>query len=399
MHLSDRIQRLEESATLRMARLGRELAAQGHRVINLSLGEPDFDTPDHIKNAAKVALDNGYTKYTPVSGLPELRKAIAEKLQRENGLTWTAENVVVSTGAKQSLCNAALALLNPGDEVLILAPYWVSYSEIIKLADATPIILRASVEDDFKVTAAQLEAAITPKTRMVWFSSPCNPTGAVFTHDELEAFANIIAKHDGIYIVADEIYEYISYAGKHVSIGAFPQVRDRTITVNGFAKGFAMTGWRLGYIGAPLWIAQACEKIQGQVTSGANSFAQKAAVTALTSSLEPTYAMREAFENRRELIGKGLREITGFTVPQPDGAFYFFPDISHYFGYTYKDYTISNSDDFAMFLLGEAHVSTVGGASFGDTDCLRISYAASADDLLEAVDRIKNAVAKLNKVG
>jgi aspartate aminotransferase len=395
MHLSERIQRLEESATLRMARLGRELAAQGHRVINLSLGEPDFDTPDHIKEAAKAALDAGYTKYTPVAGLPELRQAIAEKMQRENGLNWAAENVVVSTGAKQSLCNIALAMLNPEDEVLVLAPYWVSYSEIIKLADATPVILRASVEQNFKVTAAQLEAAITPKTRMIWFSSPCNPTGAVFTYDELEAFANIVAKHQDIYVVADEIYEYISYAGKHISIGAFPQARDRVITVNGFAKGFAMTGWRLGYIGAATWIAKACEKIQGQVTSGATSFAQKAAVTALTSSLEATYAMREAFENRRELIGKGLREIPGFIVPQPEGAFYFFPDISHYFGYSYNEYTIDSSDDFAMFLLGEAHVSTVGGASFGDTDCLRISYAASADDLLEAVERIKNAVAKL----
>ncbi len=397
MHLSERIQRLEESATLRMARLARELAAQGHRVINLSLGEPDFDTPDHIKEAAKVALDEGYTKYTPVAGLPELRKAIAEKLQRENGLTWTAENVVVSTGAKQSLNNVAMAMLNLDDEVIILAPYWVSYSEIIKMADATPVVLKASVEQNFKVTPEQLEAAITPKTRMVWFSSPCNPTGAVFSHEELEAFANIIAKHEGIYIVADEIYEYISYAGKHVSIGAFPQVRDRTITVNGFAKGFAMTGWRLGYIGAPLWIAKACEKIQGQVTSGANSFAQKAAVTALTSSLAPTYAMREAFENRRELIGKGLSEVPGFKVPMPEGAFYFFPDISSYFGSSYKEYAINDSDDFAMFLLGEAHVSTVGGASFGDTDCLRLSYAASADDLLEAIERIKNAVAKLKK--
>ncbi len=396
-HLSERIQRLEESATLRMARLGRELAAQGHKVINLSLGEPDFDTPDHIKEAAKKALDAGYTKYTPVAGLPDLRQAIAEKLQRENGLTWASENVVVSTGAKQSLCNIALAMLNPGDEVLILAPYWVSYSEIIKMADATPVVLRADVTQDFKVSAAQLAAAITPKTRMVWFSSPCNPTGAVFSHEELAAFADIIAQHEGIYIVADEIYEYINYTGKHVSIGAFPQVRDRTITVNGFAKGFAMTGWRLGYIGAPLWIAKACEKIQGQVTSGANSFAQKAAVTALTSSLAPTYAMREAFENRRELIGKGLREITGFTVPEPEGAFYFFPDISHYFGYSYQDYHITDSDEFAMFLLGEAKVSTVGGASFGDTDCLRISYAASADELLEAIDRIKKAVAKLTK--
>ncbi|MEY4928055.1 MAG: hypothetical protein RI894_2491 [Bacteroidota bacterium] len=397
MHLSERIQRLEESATLRMARLARELAAQGHRVINLSLGEPDFDTPDHIKEAAKVALDEGYTKYTPVAGLPELRKAIAEKLQRENGLTWTSENVVVSTGAKQSLNNVAMAMLNPDDEVIVLAPYWVSYSEIIKMADATPVILRASVEQDFKVTPQQLEAAITPKTRMIWFSSPCNPTGAVFNHHELEAFANIVAKHEGIYIVADEIYEYISYVGKHLSIGAFPQVRDRTITVNGFAKGFAMTGWRLGYIGAPLWIAKACEKIQGQVTSGANSFAQKAAVTALTASLAPTYAMREAFENRRELIGKGLREIPGFKVPMPEGAFYFFPDISAYFGCSYNEYTINDSDDFAMFLLGEAQVSTVGGASFGDTDCLRMSYAASAEDLLEAVERIKNAVAKLKK--
>ncbi len=396
-HLSERIQRLEESATLRMARLGRELAAQGHKVINLSLGEPDFDTPEHIKEAAKKALDEGYTKYTPVAGLPELRKAIAEKMQRENGLTWSSENVVVSTGAKQSLCNIALAMLNPDDEVLILAPYWVSYSEIIKMADATPVVLRADVSQDFKVSAAQLAAAITPKTRMVWFSSPCNPTGAVFSHEELAAFADIIAKHEGVYIVADEIYEYINYTGKHVSIGAFAAVRDRTITVNGFAKGFAMTGWRLGYIGAPLWIAKACEKIQGQVTSGANSFAQKAAVTALTSSLSSTYAMREAFENRRELIGKGLREITGFKVPEPEGAFYFFPDISHYFGYSYQDYHITDSDEFAMFLLGEAQVSTVGGASFGDTDCLRISYAASADELLEAIDRIKKAVAKLTK--
>ena len=395
MHLSDRSYRLEESATLKMARLGRELAAKGHKVINLSLGEPDFDTPNHIKQAAVRALDAGFTKYTPVAGIPELRKAIAEKLQRENGLDWTAENIVVSTGAKQSLANVALAMLNEGDEVLILGPYWVSYSEIVKLADATPVVLTASVEQDFKVTAAQIAAAITPKTRMVWYSSPCNPTGAVFNYEELEAIANVVAQHEGVYIVADEIYEYINYTDKHVSIGAFAQVKDRVITVNGFAKGFAMTGWRLGYIGAADWIAKACEKIQGQVTSGANSFAQKAAVVALTSSLEPTFEMREAFRHRRELVLKGLNEIKGFKCNMPEGAFYVFPDISYYFGKKYGEYTINNSDDFSMFLLGEAYVSSVGGSSFGDDNCFRLSYAASNEELLEAVERIKTAVAKL----
>jgi aspartate aminotransferase len=395
MLLSTRIQRLEESATLKMARLGRELAAQGHKVINLSLGEPDFDTPEHIKAAVTTALAAGYTKYTPVAGLPELRKAIAEKLHRENGLDCTMDNIVVSTGAKQSLNNVAMAMLGEGDEVLILGPYWVSYSEIIKMADATPVVLTAGVEQDFKVTAAQIQAAITPKTRMIWFSSPCNPTGAVFSYDELEAIANVVAQHDELYIVADEIYEYINYTGKHHSIGAFANVAHRTITVNGFAKGFAMTGWRLGYISATKWIAQACEKIQGQVTSGANSFAQKAAVTALTSSLDPTYAMCDAFRNRRELVMHGMREIKGFKVNQPDGAFYVFPDISYYFGKKYGSHTINNSDDFAMFLLAEALVSTVGGSSFGDDNCFRLSYAAAPDALLEAIERIKIAVAKL----
>ena len=395
MYLSERIKRLEESATLKMARLGRELAAQGHKVINLSLGEPDFDTPDHIKAAAKIALDKGLTKYTPVSGTNELRKAIAEKLQRENGLGWSAENIVVSNGAKQSLNNVAMAMLGEGDEVLILGPYWVSYSEIIKMADATPIVLTADVTQGFKVTAAQIAAAITPRTRQIWFSSPCNPTGAVFSYDELEAIANVVAAHEELYIVADEIYEYINYTGKHVSIGAFAQVHDRTITVNGFAKGFAMTGWRLGYIGAPTWIAKACEKIQGQVTSGANSIAQYAGTVALTSSLEPTYAMREAFHNRRDLMLRGLGEIAGFRLTEPDGAFYVFPDISTFFGKRYGDYHIKTSDDFAMYLLGEAHVATVGGSSFGDDNCFRVSYAASAEDLLEAIKRIKAAVEKL----
>ncbi|MEM8909931.1 MAG: pyridoxal phosphate-dependent aminotransferase, partial [Bacteroidota bacterium] len=326
--LSDRILRMAESATIKMAQVARDLRAQGHDIISLSLGEPDFDTPAHIKNAAAQALQEGYTKYTPVPGLPELRAAICTKLERDNNMTFDPKQIVVSNGAKQSIANLSLTLLNEGDEVIILGPYWVSYYEIVRLGGATPIVVTAGIETDFKVSAEQIAAAITEKTRFILFSSPCNPTGSVYTYDELEAIANVVAAHEDLYIVADEIYEYINFTGKHVSIGAFEQVKDRTITVNGFSKGFAMTGWRLGYIAGPQWVAAACSKMQGQFTSGANAFSQKAAVHALLSDMTPTHEMAAAFERRRDLVTGLLQTIPGMKVNHPQGAFYVFPDIS-----------------------------------------------------------------------
>jgi aspartate aminotransferase len=380
-----------------MARLARELSAQGHKIISLSLGEPDFDTPQFIKDAAKKALDDGFTKYTPVPGFLDLRQAISDKFERDNGLSYSTDQIVVSCGAKHSLANIVLAMINPGDEVIILAPYWTSYSDIVKLGEGVPVIIAADVAQDYKVTAAQIEAAITPKTKMLWFSSPCNPTGSVFSSAELEAIANVIAAHEGIFIVSDEIYEYINYTEEgHISIASFPQVKDRTITVNGFAKGFAMTGWRLGYIGAPLWIAKACEKVQGQVTSGVTSFAQKAAVTALNSPLDETHKMCDAFRTRRALVMELMSDIEGFKINHPEGAFYIFPDISYYFNKSYGEYSIQNADDFCMFLLGEAKVACVEGGAFGAPNCFRLSYAASEENIREAIRRIKEAVAKLS---
>ena len=394
--LSQLVENMSESATIKMAQLSRELAAQGHHVISLSLGEPDFDTPDHIKEAAKQALDDGYTKYTPVPGLVELRKAICTKFERDNGLHFEPSQIVVSNGAKQSIANLSLALLDPGDEVIIFAPYWVSYYEIVKMSGAEPVPVVAGIEQDYKVTPEQVRAALTDRTRMVLFSSPCNPTGSVYTKDELNAIAEVLREHEQITVVSDEIYEYINFTGEHASIGTCEAVRDRTVTVNGFAKGFAMTGWRLGYIGAPQWIASACAKIQGQFTSGANAFGQKAAVTALLDDLTPTFKMREAFRARRQLVLDLLGEIDGMQVNEPKGAFYVFPDISNFFGKSHGDYHIENSDDFCTYVLQEGHVGTVAGSAFGLEGTFRLSYAASEDDLREAIARIKRVCEQLS---
>jgi aspartate aminotransferase len=393
--LSDRVLALAESETLKMARMARELRAQGHDVISLSLGEPDFDTPDHIKEAAYEALKAGYTKYTPVTGLPELAKAISEKFRRDNGLHYMPEQIVVSNGAKQTVYNLCQALLNPGDEAIVFAPYWVSYYEIIKMAEATPVPVYAGVERDFKPTPEQLDAAITAKTKFVLFSSPCNPTGTVFTREELKAYADVIAKHDNVLIISDEIYEYINFTHEHVSIGSLSNVKDRTITINGFAKGFSMTGWRLGYMGAPKYIADACSKIQGQVTSGAASFSQKAGAVALMSSLAPTEAMREAFRERRDIMISMLEEIPGIKTNTPDGAFYIFPDISAFFGKSDGNTTINNADDFCDYIMTNAYVALVSGQAFGDPNCFRLSYAASEEQLREAAQRMKTVLGRL----
>lgn len=394
--LSQRVQKMAESATIKMAQLARELKAEGHDVISLSLGEPDFDTPQHIKEAAKKALDDGFTKYTPVPGLVELREAIQHKFKRDNNLDYGLKQIVVSNGAKQSIANVCLALLDPGDEVVILAPYWVSYSEIVKLAEGVPVLVKAGIEQDYKVTKAQLEAAITDRTRAVLFSSPCNPTGSVYSAAELKDIADVVASHDDITIIADEIYEYINFSSQHVSIGSFENVKDRTVTVNGFSKGFAMTGWRLGYIGAPMEIAGACNKIQGQITSGANAFSQKAAAYALMADMGPSLKMKETFLKRRDLVIEGLSAIPGFKVNKPEGAFYLFPDISEFFGTSDGETTINNADDFCNYILGSVHVAVVTGSAFGADNCFRLSYAASEEQLLEAIRRIKEAVSKLS---
>ncbi len=393
--LSDRVSKLAESETLKMARMARELRALGHDVISLSLGEPDFDTPDHIKEAAFQALKDGYTKYTPVAGLPELTKAVSEKFKRDNGLDYRPDQIVVSNGAKQSIYNLCQALLDPGDEVVLFAPYWVSYWEIIKMSGGIPTLVYAGVEREFKPSPEQLELAITERTKFVLFSSPCNPTGAVFDRKELEAYANVLAKYPHVYVVSDEIYEYINFTHEHVSVGSFPQVKDRTITVNGFAKGFAMTGWRLGYIGAPKFIADACAKIQGQVTSGASSFGQKAGAVALSSSLAPTDAMREAFRERRDIVLSMLSEIPGMHTNHPEGAFYVFPDISAFFGKSDGHTVIRDADDFCDYILTNAYVGLVSGSAFGDPRCFRLSYAASEAQLREAIRRIKTVLGKL----
>jgi aspartate aminotransferase len=393
--LSERVLALAESETLKMARMARELRALGHDVISLSLGEPDFDTPDHIKEAAYQALKDGYTKYTPVAGLPELTKAISDKLKRDNDLDYRPEQIVVSNGAKQTIYNLCQALLNPGDEVVMFAPYWVSYYEIVKLSGGVPVCVYAGVERDFKPTAQQLAEAIGPRTKFVLFSSPCNPTGTVFTREELQDYADAIAPHEDVLIVSDEIYEYINFTHEHVSIGSFANVKDRTITVNGFAKGFSMTGWRLGYMGAPKYIADACSKIQGQVTSGAASFGQKAGAVALMSDLAPTEAMREAFRERRDIVLSMLEEVPGIRTNHPDGAFYVFPDISAYFGKSDGQTVIQNADDFCDYVMSHAYVGLVSGSAFGDPNCFRLSYAASEAQLREAVRRMKEVLARL----
>lgn len=394
--LSDRILNMAESATIKMAETARGLRAQGHDVISLSLGEPDFDTPDHIKAAAVKALEDGFTKYTPVSGLMDLREAICTKFKRDNQMDFKPSQIVVSNGAKQCIANLSLTLLNEGDEVIILGPYWVSYYEIVRLGGGTPVVVTAGIETDFKVSAEQIAEAITDKTKFILFSSPCNPTGSVYSHDELKSIADLVANHDDLYIVADEIYEYINFTGKHVSIGSFENVKDRTITVNGFSKGFAMTGWRLGYLAAPQNIASACSKMQGQFTSGANAFGQKAAAHALTSDMEPTYKMTAAFQKRRDLVLGLLKEIPGVRVNNPQGAFYIFPDISDYFGKSDGVTTINSSDDFCEYVLKDCFVAVVTGAAFGAPNCFRISYAASEEQLTEAMNRLKTSLAKLS---
>lgn len=397
MHtLSDRINALAESQTLEMAKKARELKAKGVDVISLNLGEPDFQTPQHIKDAAKKAIDAGYSFYTPVAGIAELRKAIAEKLQKENGLTdMKAENIVVSTGAKQSLVNALMCLVNPGDEVIIFAPYWVSYYEMVKMADGVPVVIKGTLENEYKVTAEQVKAAITPRTRAILYSSPCNPTGAVFSEKELTDIAKVVAEYQNIYIIADEIYEYINFTGKHFSIGSLPFIKERVVTVNGFSKGFAMTGWRAGYIGAAKAIADACDKMQGQVTSGTCSITQHAALAAVLGDRVDTQKMAEAYKNRRDLIKKLLDEIPHIKANNPQGAFYIFPDVSAYFGKSYQDYKIKTSYDLCIYLLNEAHVSMVDGEGFGEPNCLRISNAASETNITEAMRRVKVALAKL----
>lgn len=390
--LSDRVNKLATSATLAMAAKTRELKAQGVDIIGLSLGEPDFDPPEFIKQAAIEAIHQPFHSYSPVDGYADLKQAISDKFKRDNHLDYGLNQIVVSTGAKQSLANIAMVLLNPGDEVLLPAPYWVSYSDIVKIAEGTPVEVLAGIESDFKVTPAQLEAAITDKTKLMIFSSPCNPTGSVYSREELEAIATVLKKHPQIYVVSDEIYEHINFSGQHVSMASIPGMYERTITVNGVSKAFAMTGWRIGYIGAPEWVAKACNKIQGQITSGANSIAQRATIAALNAPLEKINYMIEAFKERRKLVLNLLNEIPGFKTNEPEGAFYVFPDISYYFGKTLRGKTINNADDFSLYLLEEAHVATVTGAAFGSKNCIRISYAASVDELTEALKRIKSAL-------
>lgn len=390
--LSERINNLAVSQTLAMAALARELKAQGKDVISLSLGEPDFHTPDFIKEAAKKAIDDNWSSYPPVDGYGDLKEAISKKFKRDNNLIYSPSQIVVSTGAKQALYNIAQVMLNDGDEVILPAPFWVSYFEIIKLSGGVPIEVPTSVESHFKITPQQLEKAITPKTKMIWFSSPCNPSGSVYTKTELEALAEVLKKHPNIYVVSDEIYEHITYSGKNSSIGAIPGMENNTITVNGVAKAFAMTGWRIGYIGAPEFIAKACTKIQGQVTSGANSIAQRATIAAVEADPSAVQYMVDAFKNRRELVYNLLSEIPDFKLTMPEGAFYFFPDVSAYFGKTIKGKEIKNATDFAMFLLAEANVATVTGEAFGNPDCIRLSYATSEELLKEAISRIKKAL-------
>lgn len=391
-YLSERVKNLATSQTLAMAAKARELRGQGKDVIGLSLGEPDFNIPDFIKEAAKKAIDENYNSYTPVDGYLDLKKAIIKKFERDNGLIYSPSQIVVSTGAKQALYNIASVLINPGDEVILPCPYWVSYADIVKLKGGIPVEVKTDIENDFKMTGAQLESAITEKTKMIWFSSPCNPSGSVYSDEELLALSKVLENYENIFIVSDEIYEHINYQGGHNSIGTYNAVKDRTITVNGVSKAFAMTGWRIGYIGAPEWIARACNKVQGQVTSGANCIAQRAVITALNENPDKIEYMVEEFKARRDLILELLGEIKGFNCNIPDGAFYVFPDISHYFGRTIDGFEINNASDMSMFLLEKALVATVTGNAFGNPNCIRISYAASKEQIVEAVKRIKSAV-------
>ncbi len=396
-HLSNRVASMEESATLAMAAKAREYKANGIEIIGLSLGEPDFKTPKHIQEGAKQAIDSGkYFSYPPVNGYQDVRQVICDKLERDNQLQYTPDNIVISNGAKQSIANVFLTLLNPGDEVIVYAPFWVSYTALIKLAGGVPVIIKGSLENDFVASPEQLKNVITDKTKAIIFSSPCNPTGAVFSREDFEAIADVLKDHKDIYILADEIYEYINYDAEHVSIASIKGLYEQTITINGFAKGFAMTGWRVGYIAAPKWIAKGCNKIQGQLTSANCSIAQRAAYTALTTDLGPTFEMKEAYLKRRNMVYDLLQDLPGVKANLPKGAFYFFPDVSAYFGKSDGTTTISNASDLCMYLLDNAHVSLVTGEAFGDPNCIRLSYAASEENLIEALKRIKNELAKLS---
>ena len=390
--LSERILNMATSATLAMAAKARELKAEGKDIIGLSLGEPDFNTPDFIKEAAKTAIDENYNSYTPVDGYSELKEAIITKFKRDNNLTYTPKQIVVSTGAKQCLANVALVLLNEGDEVILPCPYWVSYADIIKLSDGVPIEVKTSIDNDFKMTPQQLEAAISPKTKMIWFSSPCNPSGSVYSKAELRALADVLVEYPNIYVVSDEIYEHINFVGDHASMAEFDDMYDRTITINGVSKAFAMTGWRIGFLGGPEAIARACNKMQGQITSGANCIAQRAVITALEAAPTKVQYMIDEFEVRRDLILNLLKEIEGFSCNTPEGAFYVFPDVSAFFGKTLNGTLIKNATDFSLYLLEAALVATVTGDAFGNPNCIRISYAASQDQIKEAIIRIKKVV-------
>ena len=396
--LSNRIKYLSESETLAMSRKSRELKALGHNVINLSLGEPDFNTPDYVKAAAKKAIDNNYSFYTPVAGYQDLREAICLKLKRDNNLDYECNQVVVSTGAKQSIANVVLSLVNPGDEVILPAPYWVSYKEIVKVAEGKAVYINTPIEQEFKVTPQQIEAAITPKSKLLIFSSPCNPTGSVYTKEELKAIAEVLVKYPQVYIIADEIYEHINFVGKHESMAQFDFIKDHVIVVNGVSKGFAMTGWRIGYIAAPIEIAKACDKLQGQFTSGTCSIAQRAALEAIAGDpdTQELRTMKAAFRERRDLMLNLLADIPGMKLNHPDGAFYIFPDISWYFGKSDGTNKINNANDLCMYLLNTVFVALVPGDAFGDPNCLRFSYATSKENLTEAVKRIKEALSKLN---
>ena len=394
-NLSDRLNRLSPSATLAMSQRSSELKAQGVDVINLSVGEPDFNTPDHIKEAAKQAIDENYSKYSPVPGYPALKNAIVAKLKNENGLDYTPSQILCSNGAKQSVCNTIMAIINAGDEVIIPAPYWVSYPQMVKLAEGEPVIVEATIEQDFKITPEQLEAAITPNTRALILCSPSNPTGSVYSLEELEGLKNVLLRHERVIVIADEIYEHINYVGSHASMASFPDIKDRVVIINGVSKAYAMTGWRIGFIAAPEWIVKGCNKLQGQYTSGPCSVSQKAAEAAYTGSQDCVEQMRQAFERRKNLIVKLAKDIPGFEVREPKGAFYLFPKCSYYFGKKDGDRVINNSTDLAMYLLEVGHVATVGGDAFGDPDCFRMSYATSDDNIREALKRIKNALARL----
>jgi aspartate aminotransferase len=394
--LSNRIEAIQESATLAMAAKAREFKNKGIDVISLSLGEPDFKTPVHICEAAKKAIDEGkYFAYPPVAGYQDLREALASKYQKENNVPYKAENIVVSNGAKQSIANAFIALINPGDEVIVFSPYWVSYDALVRLAEGIPVTVKGTIENDFKVTAAQLEAAITPKTKAMIFSSPCNPTGSVFSKKELQSMAEVLQKYPNIIVIADEIYEHINFTGEQVSIASFPGMFERTITVNGFAKGFAMTGWRVGYIAAPKWIADGCNKVQGQITSANCSIAQRAALAAITGDIAPTTEMVKQYHKRRDIVYNLLKDIPGVKSNYPEGAFYFFPDVSSFYGKSDGSKVIATGDDLCLYLLEKAHVSLVPGGAFGDEDCVRLSYAASENDLVEALKRMKEALLAL----